>query len=94
MCNGRRYRMLYRDRKRKLFIDDKDLRLQTEVNQSYIDEREARKKNVENAMAIMLSATNGSDKLFEEVLNAYILGEITLEELEKRIDRFEYLETR
>ena len=86
--------MLYRDRKRKLFIDDKDLRLQTEVNQSYIDELEARKKNVENAMAIMLSATNGSDKLFEEVLNAYILGEITLEELEKRIDRFEYLETR
>ncbi|MBO5259938.1 MAG: antitoxin VbhA family protein [Agathobacter sp.] len=77
-----------------MFIDDKDLRLQTEVNQSYIDEREARKKNVENAMAIMLSATNGSDKLFEEVLNAYILGEITLEELEKRIDRFEYLETR
>jgi len=72
---------------------NKDARLQTEVNQSYIDECEVRKRNVENAMAIMLSATNGPDKLFEEVLNAYILGEITLEELENRIDRFEYIET-
>lgn len=72
---------------------DKDVRLQTEVNQSYIDECEVRKRNVENAMAIMFSATNGPDKLFEKVLNAYILGEITLEELENRIDRFEYIET-
>ena len=64
-------------------MDDRDLRNQTEINQSYIDECEARKKHVENAMAIMLSATNGPDKLFEEVLNAYIIGEITLEELER-----------
>lgn len=71
---------------------DKDVCLQTGVNQSYIDECEARKRNVENAMAIMFSATNGPDKLFEEVLNAYILGEITLEELGNRIDQFEYIE--
>ena len=51
------------------------------------------KKHVENAMAIMISATNGPDKLFEGVLNAYIIGEITLEELERRIDRFKYLES-
>lgn len=63
----------------------KDLHHQKEVNQSYIDECEARKKSVENAMAIMLSATNGPDKLFKEMLNAYILGEITLEELEKEL---------
>ena len=74
-------------------MDDKELHLQTEVNQIYIDECEERKKNVENAMAIMLSATNGPDKLFKEMMNAYILGEITLEELEKRIDLFEYLES-
>ena len=74
-------------------MDDKDLRIQTELSQSYINECEARRKNVENAMAIMLSAINGLDKLFEEALNTYIIGEITLEELEKRIDRFEYLET-
>ena len=72
---------------------DKHVCLQTEVSQSYIEECEARKKNVENAMAIMLSATNGPDELFAKVLNAYILGEITLEELENRIDQFEYIET-
>ena len=52
---------------------------------------EARRKSVENAMAIMLSATNGPDELLLRVLDAYILGEITLEEMEVRIDQFEYL---
>ena len=42
-------------------------------------------------MAIMLSATNGQDELFMEVLDSYIFGKITLEEMETRIDRFEYL---
>ena len=46
---------------------------------------------MENAMAIMLSATNGPDEMFLEVLESYIFGEITLEEMEERIDRFEYL---
>ena len=50
-----------------------------------------REMSVENAMAIMLSATNGPDELFLEVLDSYIFGKITLEEIEARIDRFEYL---
>lgn len=29
--------------------------------------------------------------MFLEVLDSYIIGEITLEELEEKIDRFEYL---
>ena len=62
------------------------------ISQSDIEVCEARRKSVENAMAIMLSATNGPDEEFLEVLNSYIFGEITLEELEERIDRFEYLE--
>ena len=49
------------------------------------------RKSVENAMAIMLSATNGPDELFMEVLDSYIFGKITLEDMEARIDRFEYL---
>ena len=61
------------------------------INQSYLEACEARRKSVENAMAIMLSATNGPDELFLEVLDAYIFGKITLEEMEVRIDRFEYL---
>ena len=56
-----------------------------------VDAGEARRKSVENAMAIMLSATNGPDELFMEVLDSYIFGKITLEEMETRIDRFEYL---
>ncbi len=42
-------------------------------------------------MAVMLSATNGPDELFLEVLDSYIYGEITLEEMEEKIDRFWYL---
>ena len=61
------------------------------ISQSDVEVCEARRKSVENAMAIVLSATNGPDEVFLEVLNSYILGEITLEELEERIDRFEYL---
>ena len=60
--------------------------------QSDVEACEARRKSVENAMAIMLSATKGPDEAFLEVLNSYIYGEMTLEELEERIDRFEYLE--
>lgn len=61
------------------------------MNPSYIEACELRRKSVENAMAIMLSATNGPDELFLEVLDSYIFGKITLEEMEVRIDRFEYL---
>ena len=62
------------------------------IRQSDVEACEARRKSVENVMAIMLSATNGPDEAFFEVLNSYIFGEITLEEMEQRIDRFEYLE--
>lgn len=61
------------------------------ICQSDVEACEARRKRVENAMAIMLSATNGPDEVFLEVLHSYIFGEITLEEMEERIDRFEYL---
>ena len=61
------------------------------IGQSDVEACEMRRRSVENAMAIMLSATNEPDEVFLEVLNSYIFGEITLEELEERIDRFEYL---
>ena len=61
------------------------------VSQSYIEACEARRKSVENAMAIVLSATNGPDELFLEVLESYIFGKISLEEMEANIDKFEYL---
>ena len=61
------------------------------MTQSYLEACEARRKSVENAMAIMLSATNGPDELFMDVLDSYIFGKISLEEMESRIDRLEYL---
>ena len=61
------------------------------ISQGYVEACNARRKSVENAMAIMLSATKGPDDLFLEVLDSYIFGKITLEEMETRIDRFEYL---
>ena len=61
------------------------------ISTSYIEACDVRRKSVENAMAVILSATNGPDELFLEVLDSYIFGKITLEELEARIDRFEYL---
>lgn len=71
-----------------MMISGKDKKV---IGQSDVEACEERRKSVENAMAIMLSATNGPDELFLEVLESYILGEITLEEMERRIDRFEYL---
>ena len=63
----------------------------TLVSQSDVEACEMRRKSVENAMAVILSATNGPDELFLEVLDSYIFGEITLEEMEEKIDRFGYL---
>ena len=72
-------------------MKDKGREIHTEVDQRYIRECESRRKSVENAMAIMLSSTNGPDEIFMKVLESYILGQITLEEMERRINQFEYL---
>ena len=61
------------------------------VSDDYIVACEKRRKSVERVMAILLTATNGPDERFMEVLDSYILGKITLEEMEIRVDRFEYL---
>lgn len=61
------------------------------IGHDYIEACEARRKSVENAIAIVCSATSGPDELFINVLDDYIYGKISLEEMEIRIDRFEYL---
>ena len=61
------------------------------IRPSFVEACDARRKSVENAMAIMLSATNGPDDMFMDVLESYIFGKITLEEMESKIDRLEYL---
>ena len=50
-----------------------------------------RRKQVERALAITLTATEGPNELFMNALEAYISGEITLDELERNVDNLEYL---
>ena len=61
------------------------------IDDNYIAACESRRKSVERVMAILLTATNGPDEKFMEVLDSYIFGNITLEEMEIRVDRLEYL---
>ncbi len=62
------------------------------LDEEYIVACEKRRKSVEKALAIVVSATNGPDEGFKSVLEDYIEGKILLEEMEARIDRLEYLE--
>lgn len=61
------------------------------IDIEYIDACEARRKSVERVLAILLTATDGPDEVFMSVLESYILGKITLEEMNVRVDRLEYL---
>ena len=62
------------------------------INSNYINDYENRRKSVERALAIILSATNGPDKTFMNALNDYIEGKITLSEIEHNVDSLAYLE--
>ena len=62
------------------------------INSNYINDYENRRKSVERALAIILSATNGPDKTFMNALNDYIEGKITLAEIEHNVDSLAYLE--
>jgi len=61
------------------------------VDETYVEACEKRRKSVEKAMAIVLSATDGPNEEFMEALEEYIFGKITLTELEAGIDRLAYL---
>ena len=61
------------------------------INDEYVMACEKRRKSVEKALAIVMTATNGPDEAFMDVLDAYIFGKISLEEMETRIDNLEYL---
>ncbi len=61
------------------------------LDDAYIEAYEKRRKSVEKALAIVMTATNGPDERFLDVLDSYIMGNISLEEMETRIDRLEYL---
>lgn len=51
-----------------------------------------RQQSVDKALAILLTATDGVNKPFQDALDEYVAGEITLDELEARIDNLEFLD--
>lgn len=55
------------------------------------DAKEERRKSVERCLAFLLTAIEGPNDLFMEALDAYIEGQISLSEMEKRVDRLEYI---
>ena len=55
------------------------------------DAKEERRKSVQRCMAILLTATDGPNDMFMEALDDYIEGHISLSEMEKRVDRLEYI---
>lgn len=62
------------------------------INEHYVELCNRRKRGVERALAIIYSATNGPNDMFLEALELYIDGKMSLVEMERRIDNFEYLE--
>ena len=61
------------------------------LDKEYIAACEKWRKSVEKALAIVLSATNGLNERFMKVLEDYIEGKISLEEMEAGIERMKYL---
>ena len=51
-----------------------------------------RQQSVDKALAILLTATDGVNKPFQDALDEYVAWEITLDELEARVDNLEFLD--
>ena len=51
-----------------------------------------RQQSVDKALAIQLTATVCVNKPFQDALDDYVAGEITLDELEARVDNLEFLD--
>ena len=51
-----------------------------------------RQQSVDKALAILLTATDGVNTPFQDALDEYVAGQITLDELESRVDNLEFLD--
>lgn len=58
---------------------------------AYLEACEQRRNSVEKTLAILLTATKGPDEVFMDALDSYIFGQITLEDLETKVDKLAYL---
>ena len=51
----------------------------------------SKKFTKDTCLAILLTATDGPNEAFMDALEAYIEGNISLSEMEKKVDRLEYI---
>ena len=63
----------------------------TMVNEQHISDIKTRRLFVERALAIVTTAAQAPNSLFMHGLEQFIAGEISLEELERNVDQFQYL---
>lgn len=61
------------------------------IDSNYVDECEKRRKSVERALAVVLTATEGPNEEFMNALELYINGKLTLSEIENKVNRLEYI---
>lgn len=84
---GRRHPPVYVIKMMKTILELQGLN----ITEDYVSACERRRASVERMMAILLTSTNGPDEIFMNVLDDYIFGKITLDEMESNVDRLEYL---
>ena len=56
-----------------------------------LDEMKKRRKAVNNALWILLTATDLPNEKYLKALDDFVLGKITLEELDQKVHKLEYI---
>ena len=56
-----------------------------------LDEMKKRRKAVNNALGILLTATDLPNEQYLKALDDFVLGKITLEELDQKVHKLEYI---
>lgn len=56
-----------------------------------LDEIQKRRKAVNNALGILLTAANMPNENYLNALDDFVMGKITIEELDQRVHQLEYI---
>lgn len=56
-----------------------------------LDEMKKRRKAVNNALGILLTAADLPNQKYLKALDDFVLGKITLEELDQKVHKLEYI---
>lgn len=56
-----------------------------------LDEMKKRRKAVDNALGILLTAANMPNESYLNALDDFVVGKISLEELDRKVHKLEYI---